>query len=75
MSIVHRQRETETQAEGEEAPCGEPDVGLDYGTPESRPGRKAGAKPLGYPRIPKKQTLNHKEQTDVYQRGGLWTGG
>ena len=25
------ERETETQAEGEEAPCKEPDVGLDLG--------------------------------------------
>ena len=28
------------------APCQEPDVGLDPGTPGSRPGPKAGAKPL-----------------------------
>ena len=37
-----REREAETQAEGEEkqAPCREPDVGLDPGTPGSRPGLK-----------------------------------
>ena len=29
------QREAETQAEGEQAPCGEPDAGLDPRTPGS----------------------------------------
>ena len=41
----HRQRE-------EEASCREPDVGLDLRTPGSRPGPKAGAKPLSHPGIP-----------------------
>ena len=35
------EREVETQAEGETAPCREPDVGLDLGSPGSRPGLKA----------------------------------
>ena len=35
----HRQRE-------KQAPCREPDAGLDPRTPGSRPGLKAGAKPL-----------------------------
>ena len=35
-----------------QAPCREPDVGLDPGTPGSRPGPKAGAKPLSHPGIP-----------------------
>ena len=30
----------------------EPDVGFDPGSPGSRPGPKAGAKPLGHPGIP-----------------------
>ena len=42
----HRQRE-------KQAPCREPDVGLDPATPGSRPGLKASAKPLRYPGIPK----------------------
>ena len=48
-----REREAETQAEGE-AGCThrEPDVGLDPGFPGSRPGPKAGAKPLRHPGIP-----------------------
>ena len=41
----HRQRR-------KQAPCMEPDVGLDPGTPASCPGLKAGAKPLSHPGIP-----------------------
>ena len=41
----HRQRE-------KQAPCREPDVGLDPKTPGSCPGLKAGAKPLSHPGIP-----------------------
>ena len=33
-------------------PCREPDVGLDFGTPGSHRGPKAGAKPLSHPGIP-----------------------
>ena len=42
----HRQRK-------KQAPCREPDVGLDPGTPGSRRRPKAGAKPLNHPGIPK----------------------
>ena len=45
------EREAETYAEGEQAPCREPDVGLDPGTPGSRPGPKVGAKLLSRPGI------------------------
>ena len=41
----HRQRE-------KQAPCQEPDVGLNPGTPGSHPGPKAGAEPLSPPGIP-----------------------
>ena len=41
----HRQRE-------KQAPCREPDVGLDPRTPGSRPGLKADAKPLGHQGCP-----------------------
>ena len=48
-----REREAETQAEGEAGSMHrEPDVGLDPGSPGSRPGPKAGAKPLRHPGIP-----------------------
>ena len=49
----NREREAETQAEGEAGSMHrEPDVGLDPGTPGSHPGPKAGAKPLNHPGIP-----------------------
>ena len=41
----HRRRE-------KQAPCWEPNAGLDPGTPGSRPLPKAGAKPLSHPGIP-----------------------
>ena len=46
-----RQRQRHRQRE-KEAPCREPDVGLDPRSPGSRPGLKAGAKPLSHPGIP-----------------------
>ena len=49
----HREREAETQAEGEAGSMHrEPDVGFDPGSPGSHPGPKAGAKPLRHPGIP-----------------------
>ena len=48
-----REREAETQAEGEAGSMHQkPDVGFDPGPPESRPGPKAGTKPLRHPGIP-----------------------
>ena len=48
-----REREAETQAEGEASSMHqEPDVGFDPGSPGSRPGPKAGAKPLRHPEVP-----------------------
>ena len=53
-----REREAETQAEGEAGSMHrEPDVGLDPGSPGSRPGPKTGAKPLRHPGIPITQFL------------------
>ena len=49
----YREREAETQAEGEAGSMHrEPDVGFDPGSPGSCPGPKAGAKPLHHPGIP-----------------------
>ena len=42
----HRQRE-------KQAPCREPDVGLDLRSLGSRPGPKAGAKPVSHSGIPR----------------------
>ena len=47
-----RDKEAETQAEGEAGSMQRADVGLDPGTPGSRLGPKAGAKPLSHPGIP-----------------------
>ena len=53
MIVTHREREAETQAEGEAGSMHrEPDVGFDPESPGSRPGPKAGAKPLRHPGIP-----------------------
>ena len=55
MLVTHteREREAETQAEGEAGSMHrEPDVGFDPGSPGSRPGPKAGVKPLRHPGIP-----------------------
>ena len=61
----HRERESaaETQAEGEAgSKHREPDVGFDPGSPGSRPGPKAGAKPLRHPGIPMVDFLNVKQE-------------
>ena len=53
MIVTEREREAETQAEGEAGSMHrEPDVGLDPGSPGLRPGPKAGTKPLCHPGIP-----------------------
>ena len=59
LFIYDRKREREREREAEihrqrekQAPCREPDVGLDPGTPGSCPGPKAGPKPLSHPGIP-----------------------
>ena len=53
MIVTEREREAETQAEGEAGSMHqEPDMGLDPGSPGSRPGPKAGAKLLRYPGFP-----------------------
>ena len=57
MIDIERERERERERQRnrrreKQAPCREPDVGLDPGTPEPHPGPKAGAKPLSHPGIP-----------------------
>ena len=42
MRDTHTHTEAEIQAEEKQAPRREPDVGFHPGTPESRPGPKAG---------------------------------
>ena len=75
MIVTEREREAETQAEGEAGSMHrEPDVGFDPGSPGSRPGPKAGAKPLRHPGIPKNLFLflfihqRHRERQRHRQR-------
>ena len=46
-----REREAETQAERQIAPCREPNMGHDPGTPESHPEPKGGTQPLRHPGV------------------------
>ena len=59
MRGTEREREAETQAKEEQAPCREPDVELNPRTPGSCPGPKAGTKLLSHPGIPNAYNLNH----------------
>ena len=53
MIDTERDREAQRHRRREkQAPCREPDSGLDPGTPGSRLWPKAGAKPLSHPGIP-----------------------
>ena len=55
---TEREREAETQAEEKQAPCREPDVGLDPRTPGSCPGPKADAQLLSHPGVPRFTVLD-----------------
>ena len=51
MIDIERERQRHRQRE-KQAPCWEPDAGLNPGTSGSRPGPKTGAKELSHPGIP-----------------------
>ena len=55
LFIHERQRHRQSE---KQAPCREPNVGLDSVTPGSRPGRKAGAQPLSHPSLPEVPNLS-----------------
>ena len=62
MIVTHREREAETQAEGEAGSMHqEPNVGFDPGSLGSHPGPKAGAKQLSHPGIPAKRNVKKKD--------------
>ena len=54
MRDTQRERQRHRQRE-KQAPCREPDVGLDPRTPGSRPEPKADAQPLSHPGVPAAQ--------------------
>ena len=61
MIDIERERERQRHRRREkQAPCREPDAGLDPRTPGSCPGPKAGAKPLSHPGIPSWRFSSHK---------------
>ena len=65
MIVTEREREAETQAEGEAGSMHrEPDVGFDP-PPGSRPGPKAGAKPLRHPGIPKISSFTNYQEMEI----------
>ena len=71
------ERERDRQRE-KQAPCQEPDVGLDPRTPGSCPGPKAGAKPLSHPGIPLKITLKNLYKSWIVSHtktGHIWAEG
>ena len=54
MIVTHTEREREAETEGEAGSVHrEPDMGFDPRSPGSRPGPKAGAKPLRHTGIPR----------------------
>ena len=65
MIVTQREREAETQAEGEAGSTHwEPDVGLDPGSPGLCPGPKAGAKLL--PRDPSSSSFHVEQMTGIH---------
>ena len=55
MRVTEREAETQAEREAErkkQAPCKEPNAGLDPGSLGSCPGPKAGATPLSHPGVP-----------------------
>ena len=53
MRDTERERGRDTGRGEKQAPCREPDVRLDPGTPGSCPGLKGGTKLLSHPGVPK----------------------
>ena len=61
MRKRERERERDRQKE-KQAPCREPDMGLDPRSPGSHSGLKAGAKPLSYLGIPRLKYFYNKNK-------------
>ena len=59
MKNTERERERQRHGQREnQAPCRNPDSGLDPGTPRSHPGPKVGAQWLSHPGIPRNNMEN-----------------
>ena len=57
--LFMRDREAEHRQREKQAPCGEPDTGLNPRTPGSQAKPKADAQPLSHPGAPELRILNH----------------
>ena len=55
--MIDIKRGRDTGRKEKQAPCREPNVRLDPGTPGSLPGPKTDAQPLSHPGIPKDEDL------------------
>ena len=53
MRDTDKESESEHRQRVKQTSCREPNVGLDSGTPGSRPQPGAGAKPLSHPGVPR----------------------
>ena len=63
VTHTHTERQRHRQRE-KQAPCRDPNVGFDPGSPGSCPGPKAGAKPLRHPGIPRVPALTFSNEMD-----------
>ena len=64
MRDIEKERQRHRQRE-KQAPCRESDAGLDPGTPGSRLGPKAGAKPLSHAGCPEVKILFTVENVEI----------
>ena len=59
--MIDRERERRQRQREKQAPCREPDVGLDPRTPGSHPGLEAVVQLLSHPGVPRTIILMHKD--------------
>ena len=71
MIDIERERQRHRQRE-KQAPCREPDVGLDPRTPGSCLGPEAGAKPLSHPGIHLHLSLNQIWEEEVTNKNYIY---
>ena len=65
-----REKERHRQREEKQAPCREPDMGLNPGTPGSHPEPQADAQPLSHPGVPLATFLkspNYEKKSQIYE--------
>ena len=68
MRDTHTERGRDRQRE-KPAPCREPDMGLDPGSPGSRPGLKAALNPLSHQGCPMREKIRHLGHHSTAPRG------